>query len=144
MDTLYSHILWEKMEKDPKEYQIHKKTDDEIKVDLIQRIDDMGAEEFEKEVGEVSFLDELRESEHYYDGQFYKWDILMHKDVVKESPDNPQYWKVQPLYHETSVDPTVLLLMMRHMHPETSKFLAELHAEWYKRKPKKESSCSIK
>lgn len=144
MDTLYSHILWEKMEKTPDEYRIHTKTENELKVDIVQRIDDVGPDQFEKEVEEVAFIEGLRESEHYYDGQFYTWDEPMHKDAVKEDPERPEYWAIKPLYHESQVDPTILLLMMKHLHPSTSKFLAELHAEWYGRKPKKESTCSLK
>jgi len=144
METIYSLILWEKMKRTPAQCKIHQMKHEEIERDFKQYLEEVGAEQFKKDIRENSFLD-TKLNELYYDGQFYEFNDSHHKTQVSIDPENADRYLVKHIYHETMVESTILSLMMEHLHPDASEFLTKIHKAWHSKKnenQKKESQTS--
>jgi hypothetical protein len=132
METIYSLILWDKLKHAPSECPIHKMSLKEIESEFKQYIDQVGHEQFKKDIRENSFLD-IQLHDFYYDGQFYEFKDSHQKVNLQEDPKDPDRMIVTNIYHETMVESTILSLMMEHLGPESSKFLANVHKAWYEK-----------
>jgi hypothetical protein len=133
METLYSLILWDKMKRTPNEFPIHKKELSEIETEFKKHIENVSPEQFKEDVRENSFLD-IQKNDLYYDGQFYEFNDSHHKSVVQPDPKDEDRFLVKSLYHETMVESTILSLMMEHLGPDSSEFLARVHRAWFEKK----------
>ena len=133
METLYSLILWDKMGRAPGEYAISGTPLKQIEEEFMMHIDKVGSKIFEEEVQENSFM-EIKKTDLYYDGQFYENTDSYHMDTVSNDPEDPSRLVVRQIYHESMVESTVLMMMMKHLNPDTVKFLANVHAKWHKNK----------
>lgn len=133
METLYSLILWDKMGRSPGEYAISGTPLKQIEKEFMMHIDNVGSKTFEEEVQENSFM-EIKKTDLYYDGQFYENTDSYHMDTVSNDPEDPSRLVVRQIYHESMVESTILMMMMKHLNPDTVKFLANVHSKWYKNK----------
>ena len=133
METLYSLILWDKMGRSPGEYAISGTPLTQIEKEFMIHIDNVGSKTFEEEVQENSFM-EIKKTDLYYDGQFYENTDSYHMDTVSNDPEDPSRLVVRQIYHESMVESTILMMMMKHLNPDTVKFLANVHSKWYKNK----------
>ena len=133
METLYSLILWDKMGRKPGEYAIQGRSLKQIEKEFVTHIEKVGSQTFEEEVQENSFM-EIRKTDLFLDGQFYENTDSYHMDTVSHDPEDPSRLLVRQIYHESMVESTVLVMMMKHLNPETVKFLANVHAKWYNEK----------
>lgn len=133
METLYSLILWDKMGRKPGEYDIQSTPLKQIEKEFISHLEKVGSKKFEEEVLENSFM-EIKKTDLFFDGHFYENTDSYHMDTVAQDPEDPSRIVVRQIYHESMVESTILTMMMKHLNPETVKFLANVHSKWYKEK----------
>lgn len=141
METIYSLILWDKMKRKPAECQIHKMPLEEIEADFKKYMASVTAEQFKKDIEENSLMS-IQENELYYDGQFYEFNDSIHNDQLSPDPSSKDRTMVKFVYHETMAESTILRMMMEHLNPDSSAFLARLHEEWYKKRVKEDEQNS--
>jgi hypothetical protein len=130
METLYSLILWHKMGRKPKDYEIHNKPWAEVEEEFVKYLERVGPEKFQEDVQENSFM-EIEKTDLYYDGHFYQNTDSYHVDTVEQDPEDSGRYTVKQIYHESMAESTILTMMMKHLNPDSSAFLAKIHREWY-------------
>jgi hypothetical protein len=133
METLYSLILWDKMGRKPGEYAIQGTPLKKIEKEFLAHIENVGSKKFEDEVQENSFM-EIKRTDLFFDGHFYENTDSYHMDTVSQDPEDPSRIVVRQIYHESMVESTILTMMMKHLNPESVKFLANVHSKWYNQK----------
>ena len=132
MRTIWSYILWEKLGNDYASYKIHEKSHEQLAEDFKKYIKEKGAEQFKKDVEEVSAIPQLEESDFYYDGPFYQFKFTVDKSVLEEDPENKERVTVPFLFHHSGIDAWLLHLMIEYMDPSSVDLLASIHREYYK------------
>ena len=152
MDSLYSYILWDKMGNKPEDYKIHEKSKDEIFRDFQKYILANGPKKFYNDVLDLSIFTKAEES-GYHDGKFYRCVTPVHVSNIKESEENGEEFRnVAINFHDSSIDPMLLVWMMDFLTPSDVDFLASIHKEYHMNKVIEEklniaddesSSCSI-
>lgn len=121
------------MGRKPGEYDISSAPLKTIEKEFMAHIEKVGSKKFEEEVLENSFM-EIKKTDLFFDGHFYENTDSYHMDTVQQDPEDPSRIVVRQIYHESMVESTILTMMMKHLNPETVKFLANVHAKWHKEK----------
>lgn len=141
MQSLYSYILWEKMGLDPQDFPIHKKSLDEILEKFLVHLKSVGPEQYIKDVEHLSPFDKTEEDpDLYYDGRFHYTETSIHRDFIKEDPENPERVIVRTHFHDTSIDPMILSLMLKFIDPNTAQFFADIVKEYHKNKKEEDEN----